>query len=72
MLVHLLNRVLNTRNGSAIIALRSTPLFSVRVGDNILTYNIVETWCIERPIGGFVGEYSNLLSAFAAASRMKR
>jgi hypothetical protein len=46
-------------------------VFSLPVGDKMLTYLIVEAWCIERPGGGLVGDYSNLPSAFAAAWRMK-
>jgi hypothetical protein len=71
MLVHLLNLALKARNGSAIVALRWTPVFSLPVGDGTLTYRIVDAWCIERPSGGLVGEYSNPLAAFAAAWGMK-
>jgi hypothetical protein len=71
MLVNLLNLALKARNGSAVVALRWTPFFSIPVGDGMLTYSIVDAWCIERPTGGLVGEYSNSLSAFAAAWRMK-
>ena len=72
MLVHLLNLALKARNGSAIVALRWTPVFSLPVGDGTLTYRIVDAWCIERPTGGLVGEYPDPLTAFAAAWRMKR
>jgi hypothetical protein len=72
MLVHLLNVALKARNGSAVVALRWTPVFSLPVGDRILTYRIVEAWCIELPTGGLVAEYPDPLSAFAAAWRMKR
>jgi hypothetical protein len=69
MLVHLFNFALKARNGSAVVALRWTPVFSLPVGDRILTYSIVGAWCIERPTGGLVGEYPHSLSAFAAAWR---
>jgi hypothetical protein len=71
MLVHFLNFALKARNGSSVVALRWTPVFSFPVGDRILTYTIVDAWCIEQPTGGLVGEYPGPLSAFAAARRMK-
>jgi hypothetical protein len=71
MLVNLFNFALKARNGSAIVALRWRPVFSLPIGDRILTYSIVDAWCIDRPIGGLIGEYPNSLSAFAAAWRMK-
>jgi hypothetical protein len=71
MLVQLLNFALKARNGSAVVALRWTPVFSLPVGDKLLTYCIVDAWCIERPTGGLVGEYRDSLSAFAAAWRME-
>ena len=72
MLVHLLNVALKARNGSAVVALRWTPVFSLPVGDRILTWRIADAWCVERPTGGLAGEYRNPLPAFAAAWRMKR
>ena len=71
MLVHHFIFALKARNGSAIVALRWTRVFSLPVGDRILAYSIVDAWCIEQPTGGLVGEYPNSLSAFAAAWRMK-
>ena len=71
MLIHLSTFALRARNGSAIVALRWTPVFSLPLGDRILTYSIVAAWCIERPTGGLVGEYAGSLAAFAAAWRMK-
>ena len=70
MLVHLFNLALKARNGSAVVALRWKPVLSLPVGDRVLTYSIVDAWCIERPTGGLIGEYPDSLSAFAAAWRM--
>ena len=71
MLVHVLNIALKARNGSAIVALRWTPVFSLPVGGKMMTYCIVDAWCIEQPRGGLVGDYASVLSAFLAAWSMK-
>jgi hypothetical protein len=71
MLVHIFNAALKARNGSAIVALRWTPLFSLPLSDGRLTYSVVDSWCIERPAGGLVGEYVSCLSALASAWRLK-
>jgi hypothetical protein len=42
MLVHLFNVVLKARNGSAIVALRWTPLFELPLSDGTMTYCIVD------------------------------
>jgi len=71
MLAHLFNFALKRRNGSAIVPLHWAPLFSLPLGDRTLTYLIVSAWCIERPRGGLLGNYSTPVSAFAAAWRMQ-
>ena len=71
MLIHILNPILQSRNDSAVAALRWTTLIELPLGDRTLTFRIVETWCIRRPTGEMAGAYENCLSAFAAAWRIK-
>lgn len=70
MLIPILNLALKARNGASVVPLRWTPVFSLPVGDGLLTWRIVDAWCIERPSGGLVGDYANPIAAFAAAWRM--
>jgi hypothetical protein len=42
------------------------PLIELPVGDKVLTYLIVEAWCVRQPTGELTGNYTNCLSAFAA------
>jgi hypothetical protein len=61
MLVHICNAALKARNGSATLPL----------ADGMMTYCVVDAWCIERPAGGLVGEYASCFSALASAWRLK-
>jgi hypothetical protein len=71
MLVHLLNPLLQAHNGTAVVALRWMPLIELPIGYRMLTFQIVEAWCVRRPTGELIGDYANSLSAFTAAWRIK-
>jgi hypothetical protein len=71
MLINLLNPLLESHNGTEVVPLRWVPLIELPVGDKVLTYLIVEAWCVRRPAGELTGNYTNCLSAFAAAWRIK-
>ena len=71
MLVHLLNPLLQARNGTAVAALRWMPLIELPIGYKMVTFHIVEAWCVQLPTGELTGDYANCLSAFAAAWRIK-
>ena len=71
MLIHLVNPLLQARNGTVLVALRWMPLIELPIGNGTLTFHIVEAWCIRQPTGELTGDYRNCLSAFAAAWRIK-
>ena len=71
MLIHLLNPLLQAHNGTAVVALRRMPLIELLIGYKLVTFHIVEAWCVQRPAGELTGDYANCLSAFAAAWRIK-
>lgn len=71
MLIHLLNPLLQAHNGTAVVALRWMPLIELPIGYKLVTFHIVEAWCVQRPTGELTGDYANCLSAFAAAWRIK-
>ena len=70
MLIHILNLALKARNAASVVPLRWTPVFTLPLGNGLLTWRIVDAWCIERPSGELVGDYTNPVSAFAVAWRM--
>ncbi len=71
MLVHFLNPLLRAQNRTAVVALRWKPLLELPIGYKMLTFLIVEAWCVRRPTGKLTGDYANVLSAFAAAWKIK-
>lgn len=70
MLTNVLNTLLAQRNGSALVALRMTPLIEIPIGMRLLCFNIVDRWCVEQPGGGLVGSFGNPITAFMAAWRL--
>jgi hypothetical protein len=71
MLAHFLNPLLRARNGTEIVALRWMPLIQIPIGYKMLTFLIVEAWCVQQPAGELTGDYANAFSAFAAAWKIK-
>jgi hypothetical protein len=71
MLIHFLNPLLQAHNGTAAVALRWIPLIELPIGYEILAFHIVQAWRVQRPTGELTGNYTNCLSAFAAAWRIK-